>query len=512
MGAIAGTQDGDGAREGVREMLEALRHRGPDTCRILNGQGFVLGARASSHSPARGDGTARDGDATLVLDGELYNARSGHATDADVAMALFRAHGRDFAGRLDGLFACAVLDGNGDLILARDGMGLRPLYWGHDREGRLCFASELKALTGRSQDVRELPPGTLFSPGRGPTGFEPYAPAVSVPDTPEEAAAALRAAVLNAVERRLADGAVGACLLSGGLDSSIIAAAVKALGADMPLLTVGADAQAPDIENARLVARHLGMKHEVRFFTGDEIEARLPTAVRCLESYDEDCVSGCLSNLFAAELAHRTTRCVLSGEGADELFGGYHLLKDVAGDSARAALMEELLKIAYNTALQRLDRAMMAFALHYRTPFLDAGVAAFARRLPVSWKIHRGADGRDVEKWILREAFRDWLPAEIVDRAKLRFSRGTGVDALLERRAAGDAAPGGADRPIPKTDGGPPLNSATEERLYREFKRWFPDPCFERLVGRWDPGKRGADTAAGTVHSSPRTTGPQRSP
>jgi asparagine synthase (glutamine-hydrolysing) len=151
--------------------------------------------------------------------------------------------------------------------------------------------------------------------------------------------------------------------------------------------------------------------------------------------------------------------------------------------------MQHLIDIAYNTALQRLDRAMFANSIHYRTPFLDSEVIAFCLQLPVSWKIHAGADGSLVEKWLLREAFKDLLPEQIYRRQKLRFSGGTGTDVALEALAGRLISEAEFTEEARTTPGGYRLNSPKELHYYRIFKKRFPDPCFEALVGRWDPHK-----------------------
>ena len=488
MAAIAGMTGNTNTRRDVLAMLDTMMHRGPGTRNVRSEAGFGLGVEVADLSAARGDGFAAADDVILILDGEIYNEREGDAADAWTALQLYREYGRTFPAHLKGVFACAVMDGD-ELLLARDSVGVRPLYRGTAEDGGVCFASEMKALVGLSRDVQELLPGTTYSSRHGVSGYIPQLPAVRIPDDPRDAAEVLRECLMQAVERRLADGAVGACLLSGGLDSSIIAAAVKALGYDMPLMTVGFEGGAPDIENARIVARHLGMPHEVRTFTADELERLVPHAVRTMESFDEDCVHGTMSNLFASELAGSVTDCILSGEGGDELFGGYHLLKDVPTESGRLRMMQRLIEVAYNTAVQRLDRAMTGNSINYRTPFIDTEVIAFAAHLPVDWKIHRMEDGVFIEKWLLREAFRDLLPDAIYKRSKLRFSGGTGTDDIMDRIAAGHVADEEFNADTRSTPEGYTLNSPKELWYYRIFKEHFPDPCFERLVGRWDPGK-----------------------
>jgi asparagine synthase (glutamine-hydrolysing) len=150
--------------------------------------------------------------------------------------------------------------------------------------------------------------------------------------------------------------------------------------------------------------------------------------------------------------------------------------------------MENLIDVAYNTAVQRLDRAMLANQIHYRTPFIDAQVMALALQLPVRWKIHE-VEGEPVEKYILREAFRDILPEQIYKRRKLRFSAGTGTDGFMDRVAEGQDEAADFSEATQHTPEGYTLNSPKELWYYRLFKEHFPEPAFERLVGRWDPDK-----------------------
>ena len=487
MAGIAGILGGSSQEETVRSMLQAIEHRGPDTLRLRAADGLVAGVRASNLSEARGDGFAEDGPRFVFFDGEIYNQRAEGASDARVVLDLYDKYGRLFAAHLEGVFACAVFDGR-ELILARDAVGVRPLYFGTTEGGDLAFASEAKSLVGVSEDVRELLPATTFSSQSGLAGYLPRYPEVAMPGSFGEAAAALRDCLTRAIARRLEDNAVGACLLSGGLDSSIIACVAHSLGARLPLVTVGVEG-APDLENAKCVADHLGLEHHVYLYDERQIRQTLPKAVRLLESFDEDCVSGAISNLFASAGACELTNCILSGEGGDELFGGYLLLKDLATDAERLKMMNRLIEIAYNTAVQRLDRAMMGNGINYRTPFIDTQVIALALQMPVSWKIHDEGNGKLIEKYILREAFRDLLPERIYRRRKLRFAAGTGTDDMMDRIVEGEVKGDEFNDLTRRTSEGYTLNSPKELWYYRLFKQQFPSPCFERLVGRWDPGK-----------------------
>jgi len=487
MAGIAGAFGPNTQGSLTEQMLQEIEHRGPDSIRMHRRGGLCGGVRASELSAARGDGFAdRDG-VTVLVDGEIYNSRAEGASDADVILDMYAKQGRTFARYLEGVFACAVSDGE-QLLLARDGVGVRPLYWGTDRYGQLCFASEAKSLVGICEDVAELPPATTFSSISGLAGYVPRYPEVEVSDCFAEAAQDLRECVTRAVARRLDDGAVGACLLSGGLDSSIMACVAYQLGAKVPLVTVGIEG-APDLENAELLAKHLGGEHHVFLFEAEQIPQSVPRAVRVLESFDEDCVSGTISNLFASAKAREFTNCILSGEGGDELFGGYHLLKDLPTDAQRLKMMHRLIEVAYNTALQRLDRAMMGNGINYRTPFIDTEVVVLAMHLPVRWKIHGKGTGEPVEKYILREAFKDLLPEKIYKRRKLRFAAGSSTDDRMDEVARQETQVTELTDETRKTPEGYVLSSPKELWYYQLFKEQFPAPCFERLVGRWDPGK-----------------------
>ncbi|MFW6099086.1 MAG: asparagine synthase-related protein, partial [Thermodesulfobacteriota bacterium] len=229
------------------------------------------------------------------------------------------------------------------------------------------------------------------------------------------------------------------------------------------------------------------MEHHVYDITDEDIDNFLADAVWYLESFDEDCISGILSNYYASKMVKNYSDAVLVGEGADELFGGYRMvLKNPKVKSAeqRERLAKKLLEIAYNTALRRLDRAWMANAVAYKTPFLDTKVVAFCDRIPMDWKIY---GERQIEKYILREAFRDMLPEQIANREKLRFAMGSGMDDVMDEIISQKIDPNEIKQ-RPKAAYGLPFASFKELYYYDEFLRQFP-PAYERQTIRWDPFK-----------------------
>lgn len=486
MAGIAGLMGAAASPEVVDEMLSKIAHRGPDERWSDSGAGWALGVCVPALASVPVRGYVSKDSLVVLLDGEIYDG-ADTTSEVETVAAAYRKYGRTFAAHLHGAFACAIFDKD-EVVLARDSVGIRPLYWGRDSDGTFIFASEMKAMVGRVDEIHEMGPATVYSTSAGVQGYLPVHPFVSVPDGIEAARDALRDALFRATERRLRDGAVGGMLLSGGLDSSIIAAIANQLKPGLPAFTVGVEG-APDVVNAKVMAEHLGIEHNIRLFGADEIRETIPKAVYTLESFDEDCVSGTIVNMLASEWATERTNCILSGEGGDELNGGYLLLKKLPDDEARRRVMARLIEISYNTALQRLDRAMLGNSLNYRTPFLDAEVVALCLQLPVQWKIHTADDGRVIEKWLLREAFRDLLPEQIYLREKHRFSGGSGTDGLIESISDEVISPGEFTESARQTEGGYRLNSPKELHYFRLFKEYFPGLGFEQLVGRWDPGK-----------------------
>jgi asparagine synthase (glutamine-hydrolysing) len=302
----------------------------------------------------------------------------------------------------------------------------------------------------------------------------------------KKTASTLRELVIDAVRKRIKG--VGGISLSGGLDSSIVATIAKEFNPDLHLFTTSIEKiPGPDLENAKLMAEFLGMEHHIYLISDTDITDLIREAVWYLESFDEDCISGIISNYFVSKMAKKYTNSILVGEGADELFGGYRMVlknSKVTSDEYREQLAQRLLDISYNTALRRLDRGWMANGVDYQTPYLDAKVVAFSQKIPMDWKIY-GA--KQVEKFILREAFRDMLPFEIANREKLRFAMGVGTDNIMDELISKKIDPEEI-KERPKTEYGLSFASFKEVYYYDEFLQLFP-PAYEKQTVRWDPFK-----------------------
>jgi asparagine synthase (glutamine-hydrolysing) len=438
-------------------MLAALAHRGPD------GQGSRLVGPTwlghtrlaivdldGGHQPL----TAGSSGLWVVANGEIYNhddLRSElggpFATNSDSEVILHVVESRGTAGIHDmrGMLAFCVAGADGQMVLARDALGVKPLYWAR-HDDRLLVASELGAFPSEVRAVvAEFPPGHHWTPQDGlrpfvdlhadPLGVDqPVGPAFT---RRPQAHTAIRENLVRAVgERMMADVPVGV-FLSGGLDSSIVAAILareSAPGATVHSFAAGTP-DSPDLAAARLVADYLGLEHHERVYTDEEVIAVLPAVVRTTESYEPSLIRSAVPNYLLAEMAARHVKVVLTGEGADELFAGYHHLRELDLPALRDALAHGL-ETLHHLNLQRCDRVTMAHGLEARVPFLSRDMLAVAQQIPLDWKL-LGEDGQEkaYEKAILREAFEGWLPPEILWRRKEQFGDGSGTRDVMARQA-----------------------------------------------------------------------------
>ena len=481
MAGIAGVKGADNGE--LARMLERIKHRGPHETWINQEQGISLGcceldvggdSRPGSHYTA-------DGGRAVVLDGRVYNQEKGGKTDAEAMLALYNKFGARFAERIDGDFACAISDG-GQMILARDWAGIKPLYYGHS-DGRLCFASEAKSLVGIADDVKEFPPGYVYSQELGFLNY--LRQRVETPDFEdyEQAKKVLRQLLVEATEKRMKDGAVGGVLLSGGLDSSLIIYMAHEINPDIEAFTVSMEG-GKDLPLAKDVTEYLGVKHHILMFGEKEINEVLPQAIYHQEMYEESCVHGAIANILAARFVKPHTSCVLTGEGADEFLGGYDgQFRQGENPEEVASIVDKLIYVAHNTALQRLDRLNAANSIEGRTPFLDSRVVDFSLKIPLNCKIH---GEEKAGKWVLRQAFEGCLPEHILYQTKRFFAQGSGV-AFIMRQMAEKHITEKELAEHNRAEGNPWLSSVEELYYYRIFKETFPEPAFDLLVGRWDP-------------------------
>ncbi|MDO9573973.1 MAG: asparagine synthase-related protein [Candidatus Contubernalis sp.] len=485
MAGIAGCI-GEAASKKVEQMIQEISHRGlsePILKTISPGcavscVGFV-GVNSLGISGETAPFVMVDG--TLIRDDNQQGV-----SDADYLREKYIQHGKEAFSKISGSFACAIMDED-ECIIARDHIGARPLIYNDSPQSQLIFASEAKALKQFTENVEELLPGHYFSTKEGRKQFANCSVTLPEWDTTEEAISAVRDVMIQAIEQSLSSGEIGGVALSGGLDSSIILAVAHKYNKNLKAFTATLDAHpGEDLEYAKLLTDYLGVEHHIYRITQEDIEKIIPKAVWHLESFDEDCIVGFIANYYTSRLASEHVKGVLVGEGADELFGGYFReLQDISDPAEKERIGKKLLDISYNTALRRLDRGWMSNSVEYYAPFLNPAVVGMSHKIPMELKVHQG--DVSVEKWILREAFRDMLPQEIADRPKLRFSRGVGVDDQVDKIVPDNIGEKEL-KENPESCGGLSLQSPKELYFYRLFQKHFPKG-YECLTGRWDPFK-----------------------
>ena len=444
-------------------MAKKVRHRGPDWSGIYCGDHTILAhERLAIVDPQSGGQPLYTEDRKIVLavNGEIYNHTDIRSkfegkynflthSDCEVILALYREKGPDFLEDLNGIFGFALYDIEKDaFLIARDHMGIIPLYHGWDVYGQYYVASELKALEGVCNKIEVFPPGHYYFSMDGELKkwySRDWMEFENVKDN-ETDIAALRKGLEDAVHRQLMSDVPYGVLLSGGLDSSIISAIAKKFASKRIETQDKSDAWypqlhsfavglkgAPDLIAARKVADHIGsIHHEINFTIQEGIDA-ISDVIYHLETYDITTVRASTPMfLMARVIKSMGIKMVLSGEGSDEIFGGYlYFHKAPNAQALHEETVRKLDKLHLYDNL-RANKSLAAWGVEGRVPFLDKEFMDIAMRINPESKLPKS--GR-MEKWVLRKAFEDMLPESIVWRQKEQFSDGVGyswIDTLKE--------------------------------------------------------------------------------
>ena len=441
-------------RNKALRMSQKIRHRGPDWSGIYcGGHAILCHERLSIVDPQSGKQPlySPDGRQVLAVNGEIYNHQAIRqvtaadyeyqtGSDCEVILALYRAHGIHFLEQLSGIFAFALYDEErNEYLIARDPVGVIPLYIGHDADGKTYVASELKALEGFCDEYEPFLPGHYLYSREGVMRrwyTRDWMDYEAVKDNGADIDS-LRVGLQEAVKRQLMSDVPYGVLLSGGLDSSIISAIAQKFaarrvedggqtGAWWPRLhsfAVGLKG-APDLEKARLVAEHIGtVHHEINYTIQEGLDA-LRDVIYFTETYDVTTVRASTPMyLLARVIKSMGIKMVLSGEGADEIFGGYlYFHKAPSARAFHEETVRKLGKLHWYDCL-RANKSLSAWGVEGRVPFLDRDFLDIAMRLNPKAKM---CPGQEIEKKILRQAFADLLPEEIAWRQKEQFSDGVG--------------------------------------------------------------------------------------
>ena len=450
-------------RPQVLEMSKKIRHRGPDWSGIYSDEKTVMShERLAIVDPASGKQPLFSEDKKLILaaNGEIYNHQDirkqyeGSYTfqtqsDCEVILALYKDKGVDFVDDLNGIFGFAIYDvENDEYFIARDHMGIIPLYIGWDQNGTFYVASELKALEGTCSKIELFPPGHYMSSKDGKfvqwykRDWREYA-AVKENET---SISTIKEALEAAVHRQLMSDVPYGVLLSGGLDSSVVSAIAKKYaqkrvesGDEMDAwypqthsFAVGLEGS-PDLAAAQVVAAHIGtVHHEIKFTIQEGLDA-IKDVIYNIETYDITTIrSSTPMYLMARVIKSMGIKMVLSGEGADEIFGGYlYFHKAPNAQEFHDETVRKLDKLHMYDCL-RANKSLAAWGIEGRVPFLDKEFIDVAMRINPQDKM---INGEHMEKWVIRKAFEDMLPESVAWRQKEQFSDGVGyswIDTLKE--------------------------------------------------------------------------------
>ena len=441
-------------RQKALRMSQKIRHRGPDWSGIYCGKTAILAhERLSIVDPESGKQPlfSVDGKQILAVNGEIYNHKEIRkqyegkyafqtGSDCEVILALYRDKGIDFLEDISGIFAFALYDEENDsFLIARDQIGVIPLYIGYDSDGKVYVASELKALEGQCERYEPFLPGHYYwskDPGMKRWYKRDWFDYDAVKDNPASSED-IRQALRNAVKKQMMSDVPYGVLLSGGLDSSVISAITqsyserriednsqtKAWWPRLHSFAVGLKG-APDLAKARMVADHIGtVHHEINYTIQEGLDA-IRDVIYFIETYDVTTVRASTPMyLLARVIKSMGIKMVLSGEGADEIFGGYlYFHKAPSAEEFHKETVRKLSKLYLYDCL-RANKSLAAWGVEGRVPFLDKEFLDVAMRTNPAAKM---CPGKTMEKRIVREAFSDMLPEEIVWRQKEQFSDGVG--------------------------------------------------------------------------------------
>ncbi len=455
-------QSSDDLRPQVLEMSKRIRHRGPDWSGIFSNDKVVIGhERLAIVDPTSGNQPLFSPDRRYVLaaNGEIYNHQELRkqfegkydfqtASDCEVILALYQEKGSAFLDELNGIFGFAIYDTQEDsYFVSRDHMGIIPLYMGWDQHGTFYVASELKALEGVCTKIELFPPGHYLESGQEPVRWytRDWMDFEAVKDN-QTSIDELHDALSDAVHRQLMSDVPYGVLLSGGLDSSVTSALAKRFAAkriesgdeqnawwpQLHSFSVGLEGS-PDLAAAQKVAEHIGtVHHEIKFTIQEGLDA-IRDVIYHLETYDITTIRASTPMyLMARAIKALGIKMVLSGEGADELFGGYlYFHKAPSAKDFHEETVRKLDKLHQYDCL-RANKSLAAWGIEGRVPFLDKEFMDVAMRINPQDKM---INGERMEKWVIRKAFEKYLPESVAWRQKEQFSDGVGyswIDTLKE--------------------------------------------------------------------------------
>lgn len=492
-------------RTDITSMFERIRHRGPyvqgiyENSRIIAAQNYcradTSGAGIGIQVPVV---LPRNGNVRICYDGQMGNwqalSSDHHTVDGPyreerLLLNLYKEHGSKMLDLLDDtIFSLVVCDGE-RIFAARDLLGIKTLFYGW-KDGTLLLASELKCLTAVTSDVYEFPAGHYMINDGQTIRFADLPTAAPKPldadlDT---MAAGVRDIILKSIRNRVDFSEPTASLLSGGMDSSVIAYLAnqryrEKFGPNERLKTfaMGIGEECGDVVSARIMAEHIQSEHHEVIFGLDEVIKALPEVIYYLENFDPSLVRSSVSNYLISKYAkEQCIEILLSGEGGDEIFCGYTYLKDFPPEELFTRQME-CIAFLHNNASLRLDRMNQAHSIKVVAPLISGELFRYSLTIPPEYK-QKPEGNEKIEKWIFRKAYESALPEAITWRLKQEFSQGSGSAALLPRYFDDVIT----DRELKEARESYPMVRSKEEFYYfRIFTDYFGSDKAVKTVGQW---------------------------
>ena len=511
----------------VQQLSQRMRHRGPDM------QDFQLNSERTSvitherlaiidlhtgKQPIQGTH-----DAYVVHNGEIYNHQILKNTtlnectfrtqsDSETIIKLYEKFGVEVCQHLDGVFSFIIMDGE-KYMVARDPIGVKPLYYGFDAEGAFYTASEMKVIEDQVMKLEAFPPGHYYTKETGFVKYyepewEDYRKCQDDLDYEK-----LRNSLIEATRKRLMSHVPLGVLLSGGLDSSLIssitARLLKEEGKTLHSFSVGLDDSAPDVIAAKEVAEFIGTEHHSIHFTFEEGLEIIQKLIWHLETYDVTSIRASTPMyLMSKYITEKGIKVVLSGEGSDEIFGGYLYFHNAPNEEEFQKETIRRVKLLSTADCLRADKSTMAWALEARVPFLDKQFLDVAMKIHAKYKQPNRAEDK-IEKYILRKAFEDietpWLPQHILWRQKEQFSDGVGyswIDQLMDHCTKQIS-----DEEFDLAEQLYPINTPTTKEAYymrKIFHQHFPSDSAAKTVKKWIPKWQDNEDPSGrasTIHT-----------
>lgn len=503
----------EGREKLMTELAARMRTRGPDGSGYYGNARYGLAhVRLAIMDPDGGKQPIvyEDGAKTYAVcaNGEIYNFRKLQAkysfsdshtrSDSEVLLQMYKQLGSKFVEQLSGIFGFVVVGDDGDyMIAARDQCGIKPLYIGYGPNGVKWFSSELKAICDQNcERIEEFPAGHYWTPEEGfvkwynPSWDSDSDSAVGTNDM-----SGVRAILEEAIaDQTMSDVPIG-LLLSGGLDSAVVATVLKPMldksGQEYLTFTVGQEGS-PDVMAARMMSKFLGTKHHEYLFTSEEAFENIEKIIYHLETYEPELIRSAIPNLFLAKLTSQHVKVVLTGEGSDELFAGYLYFRDAPSPKHVHNECRRIFGHLHNVNCQRADRMTMAHSVEARVPFLDPRVIDAVMTVDPKYKTIEGEE--KPEKHALRMLFNGEMPDPVLWRTKAMQCEGVGLNWVEQLQAfCEEKIP---DAEFAQAKSKYPINPphSKEELYYRKiFEKYYHG--MDKFVHVWEGGCRAGGAA-----------------